>query len=133
MLEQVAVPHVERLVVDEQTQQLAVGDVDDRLTAFRITEARFGIRQRTDFVERVQVGARQTVWFALIEIAAKSDVTVRQREQRFGLVQPVEVELGFADMPGFNGKCAVVLDHRGNNSARSVTTTSAPLRRNASA
>ena len=104
VLEQVAVAHVERLVVDQQAHDLAVGDVDDGLTGLRIAEARLGVGQRPDFVERVQVGARQTVRLALVEVAAKSDVPVGQREQRFGLGQPVEVELGFADLPGFDGK-----------------------------
>ena len=70
MLEQFAVPHVERLVVDQQPHQLAVGDVDDGLAAFRIAEPRLGVRQRSNLVERVQVGAGQAVRLALVEIAA---------------------------------------------------------------
>ena len=100
--------------------------------AFRIAEPRLGVRQRTNLVERVQVCARQTVWFALVEVASHADVAVRQGEQRFRFGQKVEIERGFTDMPRLHGEHAAG-DHRDINSARSVTTTSAPLRRNASA
>ena len=83
--EQFAVSDVERLVVDEQAHDLAVGDVDDRLAVLGIAEARFGVRQRPGLVERVQVGARQAVRLALVEVAAQPDVAVGQREQRLGL------------------------------------------------
>ena len=132
MLEQFAVPHIERLIVDKQAQQLAVGDVDDRLAGLRIAEPRLGVRQRTNLVERVQICARQTVWFALVEIASHADVAVRQGEQRLRFGQKVQIERGFADMPRLHGE-HVAGDHCDINSARSVTTTSAPLRRNASA
>ena len=110
VLEQFAVAHVERFVVDEQAQDLAVGDIDERLAGFRIAVARLRVGQRPDLVERVQVGARQAVRFALVEVAAQSDVAVGQREQRFGLGQQVEIERRFADLPRLDGK-GVVGDH----------------------
>jgi hypothetical protein len=110
--DQLAVANVERLVVDQQAQDLAVGDVDDGLPRLRVAVARFGVRQRPDFVERVQIRAGQAVGLAFIEVAAKSDVPVGQREQRLRLSQHVEVQLGLADLPGFDGE-GVIRDHCG--------------------
>ena len=78
--------------------------------AFGIAVAGLGVRQRPDFVERVQVGARQAVRLALVEVAAQPDVPVGQGEQRFGLGQQVEVELGLADVPRLDGE-GFVGDH----------------------
>src|SRR6202012_28357 len=54
-----AVPDVERLVVDEQPDYLAIGDVDDGLPHVGETVARLRVRQRAVLVQRVQVRARQ--------------------------------------------------------------------------
>ena len=104
------VAHVERLVVDEQADELAVGDVDDRLARLRGAVARLGVRQRPQLVERVEVRAGQAVRLALVEVAAQADVPVREREQRLGLRQDVEVELGLADRHGSTAKagCAIM-------------------------
>ena len=91
-LMQLAVPHVERLVVDQQPDQLAVGDVEDRLARLGIAVAGLGVGQRALLVERVEVGAGQAVRLALVEVAAQPDVAVGQGEQRLGLRQDVEVE-----------------------------------------
>src|SRR6266487_4699906 len=77
--------HIERLVLDQQPDQLAVGDVDDRLTNRRKTVAGLRIGQRAVFVHRVEVGARQPVRLALVEVATQPDVPVGQREHRLGL------------------------------------------------
>jgi hypothetical protein len=129
---QFAVADVEGLVLDQQADDLAVGDVDDRLARLRIAVARLGVGQRPDFVEGVQVGSGQAVGLTLVEVAAQPDVPVGQGEQGFGLGQQVQVERGFADVPWIDGE-GFVVDHDGSNSARSVTTTSAPLRRRSSA
>ena len=68
--EQFAVPDVERLVADQQPNDLAVGDVDNGLAGLRIAEPGLGVRQRPDLVEGIQVGAGQAVRFALVEVAA---------------------------------------------------------------
>ncbi len=68
--DQFAIPDVERLVADQQAKDLAVGDVDNGLAGLRISITGLGVRQRPDFVERVQVGARQSEGFALVEVAA---------------------------------------------------------------
>ena len=83
--DQFAVPDVERLVLDEQANDLAVGDVDDGLAGLRIAVAGLGVGQRPDFVEGVQIGAGQAVRLALVEVAAQPDVPVGQGEQRFRL------------------------------------------------
>lgn len=70
MLVEVAVPDVEGFVVDQESQDLAVGDVDDRLAVLGVAESRLGIRQRSRLVERVQVcPPRNTERLALVEIA----------------------------------------------------------------
>ena len=56
---QVAVADVERLVVDEQADRLAVRHVDDRLTGFGEAVSRLGVRERVQLVEPVQVRARE--------------------------------------------------------------------------
>ena len=71
----------ERLVVDEQADELAVGDVEDRLTGLRVAVAGLGVGERTGLVEGVQVGAGQPVGVALVEVPPHPDVAVRQREQ----------------------------------------------------
>ena len=110
-LDQLAVANVERFVVDQQAQDLAVGDVDDGLSGLWVAEARFGVGQRSDFVERVQIRAGQAVRLAFVEVAANSDVPVGQREQRLRLRQHIEVQPGLADLPGFDGE-GVIRDHR---------------------
>src|SRR5208283_1456721 len=90
------------------------------------------VGQRPDLVEGVQVGARQAVRLALVEVAAQPDVPVGQGEQGFRLGQQVEIEPGFAHMPWIDGE-SFVGDHDCSSSARSLTTTSAPLRRKSSA
>ena len=46
VLQQPPVADVERLVVDQQPDQLAVGDVDDRLAGLRVAVGALGVRQR---------------------------------------------------------------------------------------
>ena len=98
--DQLAVPHVEGLVVDEQPDRLAVGHVDDRLARFGKAVTCLGVRQWAQFVEGVQVGAGQPVRLALVEVAPQSDVPVGQGEDRLRLGQHVQVEPGFPDVPG---------------------------------
>ena len=99
-----AVAHVERLVVDEHPDQLAVGDVDQRLALVREPEPALGVRQRAGLEERVEVGARHRVRLPLVEVAAHPDVAVGQREQRLGLGQRVEVDVRFVDHPGVDAE-----------------------------
>ena len=61
---QAAIAHVERLIVDEQADDLAVGDVQDRLAGFGVAVACFGIGERAQLVERVQVRAGDPVGLA---------------------------------------------------------------------
>ena len=72
--EELAVPDVERLVVDQQPDQLAVGDVDDGLAGLGEAEAGLRVRQRAQLVEGVEVGAGQAVRLPLVQVAAQADV-----------------------------------------------------------
>ena len=87
------VPDVERLVVDQQAHELAVRRVDDRLALLGIPVARLGVGQRQRLEEPVQVRARDRVGFALVEVPAQPDVTVRQRKDRLGLGEQIQAEL----------------------------------------
>ena len=87
------VPDVERLVVHQQPDHLAVGDVDDRLALFGEPVPGFGVRQRPDLVQRVQVRAWQPVRFPLIQVAAQADVPVGQGENRLALREQVQVNV----------------------------------------
>ena len=55
---QLAVADVERLVVDQQADDLAVGHVDQRLARLGVAVAGLRVGQRAHLVEAVQVGAR---------------------------------------------------------------------------
>ena len=123
---------VERLVVDQQPDDLAVRDVHHRLAGLRIAVAGLGVGQRARLVEAVQVAAEEAVRLALVEVSAQPDVPVGEREHRFGLGEQFEMERGLAQRPGFDGEGGV-LDHESSSSARSETTTSAPCARSSSA
>src|SRR3954470_8135247 len=127
----IAVANIERLVVNKQPDELAVGDVDEGLAVLRIAVTRLGVGQRSLLVVAVEVGARQRVRLPLVEVAAQPEVSVGQREHRLRLRQDVRVEPGLTQHPGLDGE-DVVRDHE-SSSLRSRTTTSAPCARNASA
>jgi hypothetical protein len=78
MLMQLAVPDVERLVVYQEPDDLAVGDVDDRLPVLGIGETHLCIRQWPGLVEPVEIRSRKSVRLALLEIAPQPDVAVGQ-------------------------------------------------------
>ena len=100
MAAKLAVAKVERLVVDEQADDLAVGDVHQRLTGFRIAVGGLRMRQRTQLVERVQVRAGQAERLALVEISPQAEVPVGEREHRLRLGEGVEIELRLVHRPG---------------------------------
>ena len=86
----------------------------------RVAVAGLGVGQRAHLVEPVQVGARQAVRLALVEVPAQADVPVGEREHRLGLGEQVEVELGLAQRPRLDRERRV-LDHGArSSSARSL-------------
>ncbi len=120
---------IEGLVVEEQADELGVGDVDHRLTGLGVAVAVLGVGQRTGLVHTVEVRAGEAVGLAFVEVAPPADVTVGQGEQRFTLGQHVEVELGLPQAPGFDEVGRMLDQGRPKSSARSVTTVSAPWAR----
>ena len=102
---QLAIANIKRLIINEETQQLAVGDIDHRLPRFGIAIPRLRIGQGEQFINGVQVGAGDTIWLPLIEIPPQPDMAVGERENRLRLRQNVQVEGGLADLPLFDGKC----------------------------
>ena len=107
---EVPVAHVEWLVVDEETDDLAIGHVDHRLARFGVPEPRFGVRQRAKLVEAVEISSRQAVGLALVEVAPQADVAVGEGEDRLALAEDLEVQLGLANPPGVDGE-ATLTDH----------------------
>ena len=99
MVAQLATTHVEGLVLDGEADDLAVGHIDNRLAVLRVAVPGLGVRQRPRLVETREVGAGQPERLALVEVRAQADVPVREREHRFSLGQPFEVEGGLADRP----------------------------------
>src|SRR5262249_35786129 len=133
MRAQRAVADVEGLVVQEQPDQLAVGDVDDGLPGLRQAVDRLGGGEGGVLGDAGGVAARQAARLPLVEVAPPADVPVGQREHRFRLRQHVQVQRLLAQAPWFHVEHRV-LDHgRSSNSARSATTRSAPCSRSASA
>src|SRR5262249_28320262 len=62
--EQVAVTNVKGLVIDEQSDELAVSHVDHGLTGLRSTILALGFRQRTQLIETVEIRSRHSMRFA---------------------------------------------------------------------
>ena len=127
---QVPAVDVQRLVLDQQPDELAVGHVDHALAVLRVAVGALAVAQRDRLVEAVEIGAAEGARLALVEVAAQAQVAVGDGEERLGLGQEVEVELGLAQAPGL-GRVGVVVDH--SSSPRSSTTTSAPCCLSASA
>jgi hypothetical protein len=96
------VPQIERLVLHQQPDQLAVGDVDDRLTRLRIPVPTLRVRQRAPLVERVQIRPRNRMRLPLVEVAPQPDVPVRQREHRLDLTHPVQIQPRLPHHPRFD-------------------------------
>ncbi len=123
---------IEGLVVHEQTDDLAVGDVDDGLSRLRIAVAGLGVWQRACLVESVQVAARQAVGLAFVQVTAQPDVSVAEREDRPRLCQQGQAQLALAERPRLDAEDRIV-NHGSSNSAGSVTTMSAPRSRSSPA
>lgn len=128
---QSSVTQVERLVVHEQPDDLAVGDVDDRLPGLRIAVARLRVGQRVYFVDAAQVGAGEAVGFALVEVAAPADVAVGEGEHGLALRQQPEVQFALPQGPGLDPVRRMGYHAGSPSSARSRTTMSAPWARRA--
>src|SRR6266516_2771575 len=123
---------VERLVVDEQTDDLSVRDVDDRLARLGVAVAALRVRQRPQLVERVQIGAGQAVRLAFVQVRAQPDMSVGECEHRLRLGEHLEIELRLAHRPGRDDEGGLCDHESSRSSDRSETTTSAPCSRRAS-
>ena len=99
MRTQLAVPHVERLIIDKQADQLAVGHVDHLLAGLREAVGALGVGQRPRLINPVEIAARQAMRLALVQVGPPAHVTVGQREHRLGLGQQVQVQVGFPEVP----------------------------------
>ena len=68
MGEQLPVAHVQRLVVDEQADDLPVRHVHDRLPRLRVAVAGFRVGQRPQLVERVQIRPGHAERLAFVQV-----------------------------------------------------------------
>ena len=125
------VAEVQRLVVDEDPEELAVDDVDDRLAVLRVAVDGLGVREGAGLVQPVEVRAVHVGGLALVEVATQPDVPVGQGEDGLADAEIVEVEPGFPDRPRVDLEARP--SHLSSSSARSSTTMSAPCSRSASA
>src|SRR5262249_32154855 len=132
-----SVAEVERLVVDEEPDELPVRRVHEELARLGRREADLGRGKGPELVEAAEVGPGEAVRLALVEGAAGTYLPGREREERLDLREEVEPELRLVECPRFDAE-ARVQDHAaaragGGSAARSVarsrTTTSAPWRR----
>ena len=83
MAEQRPVPHVERGVVHEQPNGLAVRDVDEGLPLFGVAVTALGVGQRNALEESVQVGTGLRVRLTLVKVSAQPNVPIRKGEDGF--------------------------------------------------
>jgi hypothetical protein len=60
--------HVERLVINQEPDDLAVGHVDRGRARLRVAVASLGVRHRARLVETVEIAAGEAVGFALIDV-----------------------------------------------------------------
>src|SRR5215831_9085718 len=77
--DELPVPRIEWFVVDQEAKDLAIRDIDDRLPRLGLAVLTLGRLQRAQLVKPVQVRTRGAVRFALVEIAAHADESVRER------------------------------------------------------
>ena len=94
-----AVTDVKGLIADENAQQLPVGHIDEGLARLRRSVLGLRERQGSQFVESIQIRARQPVGLPLVKVAPQTEVAIGQRKERFGLRQEVEVQFGFVEGP----------------------------------
>ena len=129
VLDDLAVVEVERGVLDQQPDQLAVGHVDDRLPHLGEPVAGLGMGQRPLLEEPVEVRARDDDRLALLERSAHADVPVGQREDRLVDAERgvVEADLGQRPRLDREGGAPLRHDRSPSSSDRSWTTTSAPI------
>jgi len=122
---ELAVANVKGFVVNEEADEFAVSNIDGGLPGLGVGISSLCIRQGAQFVEGVQVGARQAVRLSLIEVGPQSDVSVGEGEKGLGLRQGVEVEFPLADAPLLDREGRMFDHRRPPSSVISKTTTSA--------
>ena len=135
VVDDLAVVEVERRVLHQQPDQLAVGDVDHRLALLGEPVAGLGVGQRPLLEEAVEVGAGDDDRLALLERAAHADVPVGQREHRLVHRERGVVQADLGQRPRLDRESGPSLGHAFSpmSCSRSVTTTSAPAAASASA
>src|SRR5690606_13471408 len=94
-----ATADVERLVPDDQPDQLAVGGVDHTLTALGVGVPLFGVRHRVLFEQTVEIAARDPAWVAFIEISSPAHITVREPENGLLMGEVLDVDAVGTDAP----------------------------------
>src|SRR5690606_20882176 len=118
--------NVERLIVDEKPEELAVRDVDEGLAPLWVAVGILGVRQGKEFEVAVEVGAGRVMRLPLIEVAPHADMAIGEREDRLRLAEQVEVQRSFDDRPRIGREHMRVQHHSSKSSLRSLTTMSAP-------
>lgn len=110
MSPQLPVADIKGLIVHEQPDYLAIGDIDDRLPVFGIAVGSLDVGERSALIDPVEISAGHAMRFTLVEVATPTDMAIGQGEYRLALAKHVEVESCFALAPGLDGERWMV-DH----------------------
>ena len=102
VLVEVCTAEQQRLVVDVELDQLGVGHVDDRLTGLGEAVRILGVTDVPRLVEPVQERAVAVRVAALLRVGAHADIAVADGEQRLGVAEIGETELGLDRAPGID-------------------------------
>jgi hypothetical protein len=89
----------ERLVINEELNELAVGHVTNRLASFGETISFFAIDDRACFIEPIDESAILGVGAAFFRAPAHAEISVAERRHRFQLGQEFRVKRFFDDVP----------------------------------
>ena len=83
-IEEISFGQDERLVIDVKTDDLGIGNVDDRLADASKPECLLGMLDRPGLVEAIDEGAVHMSGATLIHVAAHADISVSDSEQGLG-------------------------------------------------
>src|SRR6266487_3659006 len=105
------VPYIKGFVVNEETNNFAIRDIDNGLPGLGVAISRLCIWQWAQLIDGVQVGTGKAMRLPLIEVAPKPNMSIGEGENGFRLCQDVKVESRLANTPLINGESGMI-DHK---------------------
>jgi len=107
---QLAVPDIERLILDQQPDDLAIRDAHHRLPILGITIPSLRTRQRPRLIQPSEIDPRQPKRLPLVEVRPHPHVPIGEREHQLCLHQEPKIKRSHVNRPPLNHKPRV-LDH----------------------